>query len=200
MPSRPRLVLLTLVLSLAWPVAAPAREPGAAPRPAFHDELGRALDDVGRHVHGWSTRLRDTFGPHGPLGHGPALTPTGERALISFMLAHRDELGLSAQQVQALDALRADFQREAIRREADLRIAEMDLTALRRPGVVDMARVEAKIREIERLRADLRLAQVRTIEQGRGQLSPDQRERLETLLGDPRPPRPRGVGRAPERL
>ncbi len=32
--------------------------------------------------------------------------------------------------------------------------------------------MEAKLREIERLRADLRLARIRTIEQGKAQLTP----------------------------
>jgi Spy/CpxP family protein refolding chaperone len=111
------------------------------------------------------------------------------------MLSHRADLGLSEAQVSALERLRADFQREAIRRDADLRVAETDLRALLASEPVDMGRVEAKVREIERLRADLRLARIRTIEQGKGQLSIEQRERLRALLAEP--PRPRTGGPGP---
>jgi Spy/CpxP family protein refolding chaperone len=194
MPRRLVPLAPTLVLLLAA-APAPAGAADAGPRPVFHEEFGRALDEMGREVHGWTARFREHFGP------GPVMTPTGERALISFMLAHRRELDLSPAQVAELERLRADFQREAVRREADLRVAEMDLAALRRQGGGDLAAVEAKIREIERLRADLRIAQVRTIEQGRAQLTAEQRERLRTLLEHPWPSRPRvGHGRPSERL
>jgi Spy/CpxP family protein refolding chaperone len=114
------------------------------------------------------------------------------------MLHYRTELGLSPAQVDGLERLRAEFRREAIRREADLRVAEMDLGALRERDPVDLDRVEAKVREIERVRADLRLARIRAIEQGRALLSAEQRERLRALLGEPRmPARPLGPAPVP---
>jgi Spy/CpxP family protein refolding chaperone len=51
---------------------------------------------------------------------------------------------------------------------------------------VDMPKVEAKVREIERLRADIRLARIRAIEKGKEQLTADQRKKLQDLLGDQR--------------
>ena len=64
----------------------------------------------------------------------------------------------------------------------------MELAALLR---ADLAQVEAKLREIERLRLDLRLARIRTIEQGKAQLTPEQRAKLRSLLADPPYPRTR---------
>ena len=74
-----------------------------------------------------------------------------------------------------------------MKRDADLRVAEMDLETLRRADPVDLARVEAKVREIERARADLRVARIRTIEQGKAQLTAEQREKLRMLAAEPRP-------------
>jgi Spy/CpxP family protein refolding chaperone len=102
------------------------------------------------------------------------------------MLRHRGELELSQEQIRTLERLRNDFQREAIRREADLRIAETDLTNLLDAEAVELGQVEAKVREIERLRADLRLARIRTIEEGKAQLSSEQRKKLQALLAEPR--------------
>src|SRR3990170_1035448 len=110
-------------------VAAPgAASESANPIPAAHEEVGRTLDDLIGQLHDVGGRWREHFAP----------SPRGERPLITLMLRHKDELGLSASQVQSLERLRADFQREAIRRDADLRIAEMDLTTLLEREPVDL--------------------------------------------------------------
>ncbi len=149
-------------------------------RPVAHEEVTRTLDDLLAQLHSLGARWREHFLP---------ADQRGERPLITLMLRHRDELGLSPEQVQKLERLRADFQREAVRREADLRIAEMDLATLLDADTADLSQVEAKVREIERLRADLRLARIRTIEQGKAQLTAEQRVRLRALLAEPPQPR-----------
>jgi Spy/CpxP family protein refolding chaperone len=63
----------------------------------------------------------------------------------------------------------------------------MDLTQLLAAQPVDMSAVEGKIRGIEKRRADLRLARVRTVESGRAVLSADQREKLRALLAQQPP-------------
>ena len=165
-------------------VAGPARaQDSPVPRPATHEEVGRALEELTSQIRGLGARWREHFAV------GEARGP--ERPLISLMLGYRQELGLSAQQVDALERLRTDFQREVVRRDADIRVAEMDLAALLRgTGPVDLAQAESKVRDIERLRADVRVARLRVIEQGKAQLSAEQREKLAGLLAEgPLPPR-----------
>ncbi len=183
------LTFVAVTLGLVGPAAA------AEPIPFFPvspEELSRAFGELVGQLQGMGTRWRDHFFPG----------DDGEPPLISIALGHRAELGLTPQQVDALERLRTGFQREAIKRDADLRVAEMDLTALRRAEPVDLAQVEAKVREIERVKADLRVARIRTIEQGRAQLTPEQRERLRVLVGGGEPPaRPRAGSPPPrERL
>jgi Spy/CpxP family protein refolding chaperone len=60
----------------------------------------------------------------------------------------------------------------------------MDLNGLLVADKVDMAKVEAKVREIERLRSDLRIARIRTIQKGKEVLTADQRKRLQELLAE----------------
>ena len=97
---------------------------------------------------------------------------------------NREKLGLSTEQVRNLERLRNSFEKESIRKEADIRVAKMDLRDLLNAQPVDMSKVEAKVREVERLRADLRFARIRTVEKGKAQLTSDQREKLEALLSD----------------
>jgi hypothetical protein len=167
----------TAILGLPWGLA---RTVGAEPtRPAFHAEAGRLMGDVTDQIRSFGAQLdRHLRG----LGGGGALV---ERPLISLMLDHRAELGLTSDQVSRLEALRAEFTREAIRRDAEIRIAEMDLAALLETDSLDLARVEAKVRELAQVQADLRIARLRTIEQGRSLLTPEQRARLAALLGQP---------------
>ena len=81
-----------------------------------------------------------------------------------------------------LEELRTEFSREAIRRDADIRIDELDLAKLLEQEPADLAKVEAKVRESAQLRADLRIARLRAVEQGKAVLTPEQRTRLQTML------------------
>jgi Spy/CpxP family protein refolding chaperone len=144
--------------------------------PVVHEEMSRSLGELVEQFQGLSSQVREHFG-----------TPDLPRPVISIMLSHPDELALSSGQVQALERLRAEFQKEAIRAGADLRVAEMDLGQLLAAEPTDMSAVEGKIRAIEKRRADLRLARVRTIESGRALLNADQREKLRALLAQEPP-------------
>ena len=171
-------VLLAL---LALTLPATAAEPGK-PAPAIHEESSRAMAELGQHLESLHSRWRDHFrGSEAP----------SERPLISLALRYRDQLGLSAQQIQSLEQLRNGFQPEATRRQGEIQAAQKELENLLASDPVDLGRVEAKIREIERLNADYRIARIRTIEQGKAQLSPDQRSKLQSLLTEPRRPAPR---------
>jgi Spy/CpxP family protein refolding chaperone len=167
---------------------------GATPALAFHEEAGRTVGELVDQFHGFASHLHQYL--RGGLG-GPA-APV-ERPLISFMLEHRHELALTPEQASRLEGLRQDFTREAIRRDAEIRIAEMDLAALLHAQPLDLPRVEAKIREVARLQAELRIERIRTIEQGRAALTPEQRTRLQQLLGGPPPP-PRRIAEQRVRL
>ena len=175
---------LAMIVMLSLPAAAqgPIAPPGERSEHGMGDR-----GEPGR----WS--------PHGPRG-GPGGHPGGMmgrgpmgRQLITLMLHHRSELGLSAAQVESLERLRGDFMRDAIRRQADQRIARLDLMELMRPDpadpakAVDMAKVESKIREIEKMSADMRIARIRAVEAGKAQLTPGQRTKLTALLAQHRP-------------
>jgi Spy/CpxP family protein refolding chaperone len=100
------------------------------------------------------------------------------------MLDHREKLELSPSQIETLEKLRNDFQRQAIRLDADLKVAEMDLAQLLRADAADMEQVESKVREIEKFKGDLRIARLRAIEAGKSVLTKEQRAKLKELLGD----------------
>ncbi len=160
--------------------------------PVTHEEMGRAFDDFAAQLHGLGERFRRhfTLGDTGP-----------ERPLVTYMLDHRSDLALTPAQVEELERIRGDFQKEAIKLDADQRVAEMDVASFLRTDPVDIGRVEARIREAERLKADFRVGRVRAIERAKAQLTPEQRAKLATMLGEPPAARPRaGSPPAPQRF
>lgn len=188
MRTKEMLGAMTLLLCTALPAG--AQQPGTPP--ATQEQVGPVDDPAARPAwrhEGWGGQARGHGG--GWHRHGGWY---GQRPLISIALRHRQELGLTSAQVQGLDKLRTDFQRDAIRRTADRRLAELDLRTLLRPDptdptkAVDMAKVDAKVHEIERLRADLQISRIRAIEQGKALLTPDQRSKLAALLEQHGPP------------
>lgn len=167
------LVVALALLPVIWAGRAAAMEEA---RPAINQQFAQGLDDLARELRDWLGRWSEYF--------GSGTLKSEERPLIAFMLRNREKLDLSAAQVKKLEQLRDDFQKESIRKDADLRVAEMDLSGLLNATKVDVPKAEAKIRAIERLRGDLRIARVRTIEKGKDLLTADQRKKLQELLAE----------------
>lgn len=154
-----------------------------------HERQGRPEGSIGggmqgmmEMMHGRSGSMGGMMGGmmHGMPGSMRQASPA-ERPLITLALQHKDQLGLSAQQVQRLEALRSDFQKEAIRRSADIQVAELELGELLRQDPVDLAKAEVALKKLEGLRTELRLARLKAIEQGKKVLTPEQRQKLDTL-------------------
>jgi Spy/CpxP family protein refolding chaperone len=201
-----------IATALLLTVPAAAQQPaGPAATGSLDPAAGEVVDTQDPGPHGGGPMMRGPgrgemmmHGHHGGMHRRRGMG----RPLITMMLRHRDELGLTPAQVQSLEKLRSDYMRDAIRRDADRKIARLDLMALMRPDAgdplkaVDMAQVETKVRELEKMRTDSQLARIRTIEAGKAQLTPEQRTKFAGLLaqmrgrwqrGDPqRPMGPQG--------
>lgn len=104
-----------------------------------------------------------------------------EGPLISLMLLWKEQLALTADQERSLRELRASFEKDAIKRMSEIDVAELELNGLLEQDKVDLVKVEAQARKIALLRADRRVARIRTIEAGKAVLTPDQQEKFKRL-------------------
>jgi len=116
----------------------------------------------------------------GIMGHG-AYSPE-HWAPITSALRHKEELGLNEDQVKSLTALKADYEKGAAQKAADLRKAERELGELLSKDPMDMGQVEAKVKAIEALRSEIRLDRIRTIEKGKAILTKEQWQKLVSLM------------------
>jgi uncharacterized membrane protein len=155
-------------------------------KPSIPDELGDAWERLQQVLQDWTGRLRDRFGAR----------ESESRPAISQILGYKDYLGLSPDQVKKLEQLRDNFQRQSIRNDADLRIVELDIASALDSPTVDVAKVEAKVREAEKLRADLRIARIKVIEQAKAVLTAEQRKKYLDAI-ESRPARPPRAGQNP---
>ena len=163
-------MLVGLALVLGSTVAVAAEPPGDVP--AADEGMGAGGDHPAAQ------------GPGRPGGwpRGFGQSDRHPRPLvIGLLLRHRQDLGLTTQQVDSLRKLGLDFWRAAIQRGADWRIARLDLMSLRWSEPVDMGKVEAKVREIEKLKGDGLIAAFRTAEAAKAQLTAEQRDKLKGL-------------------
>ena len=117
------------------------------------------------------------------MGIDPSFHRRGghEGPLISQMLMWQDQLGLTADQGRTLRELRANFQKESIRRTAEIDVTELELNGLLEQDKVDVAKVEVLAKKSATLQAELRVGRVKTIEAGKAVLTPEQTEKLDRL-------------------
>jgi Spy/CpxP family protein refolding chaperone len=106
----------------------------------------------------------------------------GERPMMGRgMMMHIQQLGLDDNQTAKFKSIHLKMKRESIQREAQVRIAELELKELLDKDPVDMKAAEAKVRQIESLRAELKILHLRTHEEVKGILTPEQRKKLDTF-------------------
>jgi Spy/CpxP family protein refolding chaperone len=97
------------------------------------------------------------------------------------MLMWQEQLGLSTDQERTLRELRVNFEKESIKRTAEIDVAELELNGLLEQDKVDVAKVEALAKKSAMLQAELRVGRVKTIEAGKAVLTPEQTEKLDRL-------------------
>jgi len=133
------------------------------------------------------------IGTQGPGVMGPGTRPgpmvgregrrwsSHEGPLISIMLDHARELGLTPDQERKLRDLRTEFAKESVRRTADIRVAEIELASLLEQDRWDLTKIEPKVKQIAALQGDLRLARIKTLAAGREVLTAEQVEKLKQI-------------------
>jgi len=115
-----------------------------------------------------------TGGMKGPGGGGHP----GMMFSPSFL---KDELKLSDDQIDKFKKVRNDYERESIRRGADIKIAEMDLWDLFDKKDFTADQIEKKVREVEAKKTDLRVFRFKQLSTVKSILTPEQFEKFRAL-------------------
>jgi Spy/CpxP family protein refolding chaperone len=116
-------------------------------------------------------------GMKGPGGPPPGGHPGGMFSPGFF----QQELGLSAEQLDKFKKVRGEYQKEAIRRKADIKIAEIELWDLVEKKDATSDQLEKKVREVEGKKTDLRVFRFKQLATLKTILTPEQFEKFRGL-------------------
>ena len=97
---------------------------------------------------------------------------------VKRYLNFRQELNLTDEQVKTLEKIRNDFKRDAIKRQADTKLAHMDLRGIIKQDKPDFSAAKAKIKQISELQLASKLAMIDAMEKGFNTLTSEQQNKL----------------------
>ena len=90
-------------------------------------------------------------------------------------------LGLDEKQKETIKAIHLRMKKDVIRKKADIDVAEVELRGLLGNDAVDLKAAEAKVKQIESLRADMKMMHIRTHEEIKSNLTPEQKKKFASM-------------------
>ncbi len=93
----------------------------------------------------------------------------------------KDQLKLNDDQMAKLKKIRSDYQKEMIKRHANMKVAEMELWEILDTKNLDMAKAEKKVKELEGMRSDLMMYRIKALQDTQKFLTPEQYEQFREL-------------------
>lgn len=98
------------------------------------------------------------------------------------MMAEKFEaLGLDEKQKETVKAIHLKTKKEMIRKKADIDVAQVELKEMLGQDTVDLQAAEAKVKQIESLKSDMKMTHIRTREEVKKVLTPDQKKKFASM-------------------
>ncbi len=90
-------------------------------------------------------------------------------------------LGLDEKQKEAIKEIGNRAMKEMIKKKADVHIARIELKELLDEDSVNMKAVEAKLKQIETAKTEMRLSFIRTMEEAKSKLTAEQKKKFKEM-------------------
>ena len=95
-----------------------------------------------------------------------------------FFLCCKDDLGLTDKQMEALKGIKMGSMKNEIKMGSDLKIAELELKSLMEDEKATLKDIEAKVRSVEKLKADMKISHIKAFREAKALLTPEQKEKM----------------------
>jgi hypothetical protein len=105
-----------------------------------------------------------------------------QKELIGYYLTHREELGLSPDQIEKLKTIRENYRKAASPEKADLKVAYDGLADLLHEDRVNLDKADQRIDEIGKGAAEVGRKYVRAVAEAKKVLKPEQLNKARLLL------------------
>jgi len=91
-------------------------------------------------------------------------------------------MNLTPEQKAKADAIHSDFRKKAVRAAADVKVAHIELHELLAADPVNLDKVRAKVNELVQKKTDMMMLGIRSLEDFKKVLNPDQKKMLKDML------------------
>jgi Spy/CpxP family protein refolding chaperone len=105
-----------------------------------------------------------------------------QKELIGYYIGHREELGLSPEQVEKIKSIRENYRKAVATEEVDLKTAYENLADLLRENRVDLPKADETLREIGERATAVGMKYVRAVADAKKVLNPEQLTKARALL------------------
>lgn len=96
---------------------------------------------------------------------------------MEFFLCCKKELELSDKQVKDLKSVKMDFLKSRIKKDADLKIAHLELESLM-DEEASLKEIETKLKAVGKLKTDMKLSHIKAFRKAKALLTPEQLEKM----------------------
>lgn len=100
------------------------------------------------------------------------------------LLKHKDDIGLTAEQVGKIEKMQVQQQETFIKKQAEINVKELKLSTFLKEDKIDRGKLEGMIQEIGKMRTDLQVQHINHLLDLRDLLTADQLKKLENFKED----------------
>ncbi len=118
---------------------------------------------------------------HGKKGMGHGMEMGKGMCDEHMMMEKMAALGLDDKQKEEVKAVHSRLKKEMIRKKADVEVAKIELRELLSKDTVDLQAAEAKVKQIESLQSDMKMMHIKTHEEVKAKLTPEQRKKFSAM-------------------
>ncbi len=106
----------------------------------------------------------------------------GRPDAMPFALRLLAGIDINEKQKDAIKEIESKVVKDSIRKGAEIEIAELEVVDALDKDSADLTAVEVKLKKIEALRIELRVAHIKAIEEIKSKLTPDHKKKLREIL------------------
>lgn len=104
-----------------------------------------------------------------------------------FMIQNLKMLGLDDNQMEEIRNIHVAARKDTVKKRADLEVAQLELRDIMRKDAVDVNSAEAKVKQIEAMKSDIKMIHIKALAEVKTKLNPEQRKKFNDMTRDRKP-------------
>lgn len=98
------------------------------------------------------------------------------------MMMHKEELGISDDQIAKMRDIHVNMLKKKVQLKSQIKLDKIDLKSMIMQEQVNMQEVEQKVRDMMKLKGDVKLTWIQAMQDMKNTLTPDQRKNIKMMI------------------